>query len=120
MKKVLSLLLMISFCLFFSSSSEILAKNVNQDKKKEKVKVILVSGIVTDEQGNGLKGVIIMAVRESKSDMPFGIESVDGGKYNIRLKSNQALTFSLNGYETQIISINGRDEIDVVMKKVKN
>lgn len=119
MKKIL-VLLIFAFCLGVSSSNTIAATNSKQDQKKEKVKAILVSGIVKDEQGNRLKSVIIMAVRESESDISFGVESGEDGKYVIRLKNNGTLMFSLNGYESQKISIKGREEIDVVMKKQKS
>ncbi len=119
MKRILSFLFILAVCLVASSSNTISATNSKQEQKKEKVKVIWVSGIVTDEQGNLLNGVIIMVGRESESDILFGVESSDGGKYKIRLKSNQTLIFSLNGYESQKIEIKGKDEIDVVMKKLK-
>ncbi|PKO95687.1 MAG: hypothetical protein CVU12_08810 [Bacteroidetes bacterium HGW-Bacteroidetes-7] len=120
MKRILSFLLILTVCLAASSSNTISAINSKQDQKKEKAKIILVSGIVTDEQGNRLKGVIIMSVIESETDIPFGTESGDNGKYNIRVKSDQTLIFSLNSYESQKICIKGRDEIDIVMKKLKN
>jgi hypothetical protein len=82
------------------------------------VKQIRLSGIITDEQGNPLRNVIIMSVRKSENDPVFGIESKSNGKYDLFLNSDSKLTFSLTGYESQLISINGRDEIDVVLKKI--
>ncbi len=119
MKKTLLLLIFV-MCMCVSSTNAINATNNKQDPKKEKVKGILVSGIVKDEQGNRLKSVIIMVVRESESDISFGVESGEDGKYMILTKNNGTLMFSLNGYESQKISIKGRDEIDVVMKKQKS
>jgi len=122
MKRILSLLLMLTICATVSSSNVITAANSKQDPekgKKEKVKNIRISGIVTDEQGNCLKGVIIIFVRVSESEPLFGVETNKEGKYNIFINSDRTLLFSLSGYESQKIEIKGRDEIDIVMKKLK-
>ncbi len=95
-----------------------LAINYQQNHNESKVKQIRLSGIITDEQGNPLRNVIIMSVRKSENDPVFGIESKSNGKYDLFLNSDSKLTFSLTGYESQLISINGRDEIDVVLKKI--
>ncbi len=125
MKKILSLLLMLTVCATISSSYTITAANSKQDpekgkkEKKEKVKNIRISGIVTDEQGNCLEGVNIIFVRISESEPLCGVLTNKEGKYNIFFNSDRTLLFSLSGYESQKIEIKGRDEIDVVMKKLK-
>ena len=122
MKRILSLLLMLTVCLVASSSNTISAANSKQDQekeKKEKVKRLIISGIVTDEQGNYLDGVSILPVRESDSEPPVGTVTHNRGQYNIFINSNRTLVFSLAGYESQKIDIKGRDEIDVTMKKIQ-
>ena len=116
MKK--NLLFMFALCMALSSLNTLSAANNYQDPPQKKVKMILVSGIVTDEQGNRLKDVMVIVVRESESESPAGVVSGNDGKYNILTKSDRTLIFSLNGYESQRISIKGRDEIDVIMKKI--
>jgi len=122
MKRILSLLLMLTVCLVASSSNTISAANSKQDQekeKKEKVKRLIISGIVTDEQGNYLDGVSILPVRESDSEPPVGTVTHNRGQYNIFINSNRTLVFSLAGYESQKKDIKDRDEIDVTMKKIQ-
>jgi len=122
MKRILTSLLILTICATVSSSNAIVAANCKQDQKKEKqekIKRLIISGIVTDEQGNRLDGVVILPVRESDSEPPVGTVTHNRGQYNMVINSNRRLVFSLAGYESQKIDIKGRDEIDVTMKKIQ-
>lgn len=123
MKRILYLLLILTVCAFVVSSNvtaSTISQNDQKKEKKEKVKMLIISGIVTDEQGNRLEGVAILPVRESESEPLVGVMTNNEGKYNIVINSNRILGFSLAGYEYQKIDIKGRDEIDIIMKKIKS
>ncbi|MDD2426023.1 MAG: carboxypeptidase-like regulatory domain-containing protein [Bacteroidales bacterium] len=110
--------LILTVCLALGSLNMLFTRDNDQDPQKKKAKFIRISGIVKDEQGNRLKDVMVIVVRESESESPAGVVSGNEGTYNILTKSDRTLIFSLNGYESQRISIKGRDEIDVTMKKI--
>ena len=73
---------------------------------------INVSGFVTSaEDGWGLPGVTIQVKGTTKGEVT-GID----GDYTISVKSNDVLVFSYVGYQTQEIPVEGKKQIDVVMK----
>lgn len=77
-----------------------------------KAQDIKVSGYVTSaEDGYGLPGVTIQVKGTSNGT----ITEIDGD-YSITVGSRDTLTFSYVGYQTQNIPVNGRNQIDVVMK----
>jgi iron complex outermembrane receptor protein len=77
-----------------------------------KAQDIKVSGYVTSaEDGYGLPGVTIQVKGTSNGT----ITEIDGD-YTITVGSRDTLTFSYVGYQTQNIPVNGRSQIDVVMK----
>ena len=77
-----------------------------------KAQDIKVSGYVTSaEDGYGLPGVTIQVKGTSNGT----ITEIDGD-YSITVGFRDTLTFSYVGYQTQNIPVNGRNQIDVVMK----
>ncbi len=77
-----------------------------------KAQDIKVSGYVTSaEDGYGLPGVTIQVKGTSNGT----VTEIDGD-YSITVGSRDTLTFSYVGYQTQNIPVNGRNQIDVVMK----
>ena len=77
-----------------------------------KAQDIKVSGYVTSaEDGYGLPGVTIQVKGTSN-----GTITEINGDYSITVGSRDTLTFSYVGYQTQNIPVNGRNQIDVVMK----
>ncbi|WP_295125285.1 SusC/RagA family TonB-linked outer membrane protein [uncultured Chitinophaga sp.] len=74
--------------------------------------VARVEGRVTDAQGEGLEGVSI-TIKGSSGGTFSGAKGVFG--LNVP-NSNTELVFSYVGLETQIVALNGRKTLDVVMK----
>jgi hypothetical protein len=124
MKKILSgLIILVISAIFVSTdaaASTISQNDQKQEKqeKKKKVKRLIVSGIVTDEQGNPLDDVVVLPVSESNSEPPAGVMTRNGGKYSIIINSDRILMFALTGYESKKVEIKGKDEIDITMKKI--
>ncbi|MBN1987161.1 MAG: TonB-dependent receptor [Prolixibacteraceae bacterium] len=69
---------------------------------------IRVQGSVTDEQGNPLPGVNIVI-----QGTTVGVVTDVNGNYQIEANRESTLSFSFIGYETQAISVAGRNEINV-------
>ncbi|RXK85429.1 SusC/RagA family TonB-linked outer membrane protein [Filimonas effusa] len=70
-----------------------------------------VKGVVKDSTGNPISGVTVRVVGTGQ-----GIVTNTQGEYQLRPASAQAtLEFSFVGYETQLIPMNGRTQIDLVM-----
>lgn len=72
---------------------------------------VSVKGIVKDEFGRPLAGVII-----NSPDGETGASTNANGEYVINLDVNSHLIFSYTGYTTQKISANGKTQIDVELK----
>ncbi|MCH5219897.1 MAG: TonB-dependent receptor [Muribaculaceae bacterium] len=77
---------------------------------------IKVTGTVTDSEGEPLIGVSIV----DKSTPGKGAITDIDGNYSISMPTNGKLTFGMVGYVTETISIDGRSEINVVMKEDTN
>lgn len=93
---------------------------INVVLEKDNRIVIFVLGRVVDEQGKPLKGVVISPNRHPKEIYePAGFRVDNNGTFHFMVAEDSILTFSLEGYETQSIAVNKRDEINVVMKKLK-
>ena len=74
---------------------------------------VVVSGIITDQQGAPIAGVTI-AVKGST----LGTLSDGSGKYTLsNVPQNATLTFSFVGMRTQEILLNGRTKIDIVLEE---
>jgi len=71
-----------------------------------------VSGVVSDENGNGLPGVSILIKGTS-----YGTISELDGSYRLNVENNSAvLIFTFVGYENQEISVSSKSVIDVSME----
>ena len=71
----------------------------------------VISGTVTDEQGDPLIGVSVL-VKETKAGVSTDID----GKYSVRTAKGQTVVFSYIGMVTQEIKVGASRTIDVVME----
>ncbi len=77
---------------------------------------IKVSGIVMEKTESGnlpLPGVTITVVGSSRGGVLSGGDN--GGDYTIEAKPEDKLSLSFIGFENQIVEINGRTKIDILM-----
>ncbi|MFV0247919.1 MAG: SusC/RagA family TonB-linked outer membrane protein [Tenacibaculum sp.] len=75
---------------------------------------MMVNGIVTTVSGEPLPGVNIIAVENNA----LGAISNFDGKYSININKNvKSLEFSSIGFKTQLVSINNRTTINIVLKE---
>ncbi len=82
-----------------------------QPFKKETAQQIVITGKVTDEDGNPLPGVNIVV----KGTITGTITTVDGN-YSIEVDDpNATLVFSFIGYRTQEVAISGRNIINITL-----
>lgn len=106
---------------YFSQRVKIENKTeINIVLEKDNRKLIFISGKVTNEKEEPLVDVIIRSKRHPKdigTDVYYRTNK--SGIYKLGTSDNGTLLFSLEGYETQEIPVNKRDEINVVMKKAK-
>ena len=71
----------------------------------------VISGTVTDEQGDPLIGVSVL-VKETKAGVSTDID----GKYSVRATKGQTVVFSYIGMVAQEIKVGASRTIDVVME----
>ena len=72
-----------------------------------------VTGTVTNNQGGAEPGVVVFL----ETDNTVGAMTDTDGRYSIDLKDkNSTLVFSLLGYKTAIVPVNGRAVLNVVME----
>jgi TonB-linked SusC/RagA family outer membrane protein len=77
---------------------------------------VAVSGKVTDETGQPLVGVTVKVKGTS-----LATQTDVAGRYTLSpANANQVLVFSIVGYETQEVSLNGRTTLTIQMKAVSN
>ena len=72
---------------------------------------ITVSGTVNDDEGLPLPGVSVQAKGTGKAT-----STNSDGQYSLRAPSNGSLQFSLMGFVTRELQINGNPKLDVVLK----
>jgi TonB-dependent starch-binding outer membrane protein SusC len=80
--------------------------------KTAKEERISVHGKVTTEQGDALQGVTV-----SVDEPNATVITNSKGEYNITADENATATFSFVGYETQIVPVNGRTQINISLKE---
>jgi len=73
---------------------------------------ISIHGKVTTEQGDALEGVTV-----SVDEPNATVTTNSKGEYNITADENATATFSFVGYETQIVPVKGRTQINISLKK---
>lgn len=76
---------------------------------------IYLTGKVQDGTGVGIPGVTIQIVGEKNP-----VISDFKGEYSLSVNENARLSFTFIGMETEIVPINGRKKIDVVLKEKSN
>lgn len=74
---------------------------------------ISVSGTVTDQSGEAIIGAAVMVVGDSTNGAVTDID----GNYSIRVASTATLEVSSIGYKTQLIPVQGRTQINVVLEE---
>ncbi|MCL3779554.1 TonB-dependent receptor [Prolixibacteraceae bacterium JC049] len=79
---------------------------VTQQEKKR------ITGTVTDAEGGPLPGVTIMIVGSTR-----GVITDPDGHYDISVNENDRLHISFIGMESQIVELNGRTTINVVLQE---
>ena len=73
-------------------------------------KTITVDGQVSDENGEPLAGATVRI-----EDSQTGTVTDGEGRYRIKVQSDGALVFSFMGYETQILTVRGSRQLNVVL-----
>ncbi|OOG69821.1 SusC/RagA family TonB-linked outer membrane protein [Flavobacterium sp. A45] len=95
-----------------TSGNTIIVKEVPISAVSKQPKTIVIKGGVTDSGGNPLPGVNIQ-VKSTKTIAQTGFD----GRYTIEAPDNDVLLFTYIGYRSQIVTINGRNEINVTLKQ---
>jgi len=73
---------------------------------------IIVNGKITDSKGKPLQGVSVKIVGKN-----IGTTTDANGVFSLNVSGNDKLEISFVGYETQIIKVDSRKEINVVMEE---
>ncbi len=102
-------ILLLLMLIFFSLNS-VYAQQLNTKSSDSPIKV---SGSVKDSTGNILAGVSVL-LKEKQST---GTTTDLNGLYVLNVPSTGVLLFRMSGYQTQEISIAGRESIDVVLQE---
>lgn len=104
--------------LSFGDFKCVLSDNGVIQLKKEKKKILdqdrlLITGVVTNTEGEVLPGVNIIEKGTNN-----GVASSFLGKYEINVKDeNSILVFSFIGYQTKEVAVNGKSEINVILSE---
>ena len=89
-------------------------QNENVELQFDTQKETIVSGIITNENGEPLQGVAVLI-----KEKPVGTITDDSGKYLIKLENeNETLVFSIQNFEKQEVAIEGEQEINVQLKPI--
>ena len=96
-------MLFISLCMLFGVQQAMFAQGAQKQK---------VTGTVTDEAGEPLIGVTVVENGASVG----AITDLDG-KFTLDAPANATLTFSYVGYLTQNVKLNGKNNVNVVLKE---
>jgi TonB-linked SusC/RagA family outer membrane protein len=94
--------------LLFLCMGNISAQNTTKATPDDKIRV---SGTITDEKGEPLTGTTV-----SVKGTAYGTVANLEGKYSIEVPANSTLTFNMIGYVEVNESLEGRTEINVMMK----
>jgi TonB-dependent starch-binding outer membrane protein SusC len=74
-----------------------------------------VSGTVTDQNNQPLPGVSVFEKKTKKTTVTDA-----NGRYSINVEEGAVLVFSYIGYDNQEVSVNGRQNINIVLKESSN
>ncbi|MBG6234779.1 TonB-linked SusC/RagA family outer membrane protein [Pedobacter sp. CAN_A7] len=78
-------------------------------------KAITISGVVSDESGQGMPGVGVKVKEAATSTV-----TDNQGRYTVTAEENSTLVFSYIGYTTQEIVVGGRTSINVSLKEAQS
>ncbi|SHI95260.1 TonB-linked outer membrane protein, SusC/RagA family [Arenibacter nanhaiticus] len=92
-------------------SKLITPKTPNNSKQTTAIVQNIVSGTVTDMEGNPLPGVSIIVVGTTK-----GVQSDFDGNYSIEVSRNDVIAFSYLGMKTQSFKIGDSNTINVILE----
>lgn len=97
----------------------VILKKQNQQEtqlpvKAQKDKTIHVKGVVTDEGGMPLPGVTVMVAGSTR-----GVITDPDGRYDIHVLPTAQLSFSFIGMTTQVVAVNSKTELNVVLSEKK-
>nr|WP_315151111.1 SusC/RagA family TonB-linked outer membrane protein [uncultured Flavobacterium sp.] len=95
-----------------TSGNTIIVKEVPVSAVSQQPKTIVIKGRVTNSAGESLPGVNIQV----KSTKTIAQTDFDGS-YTIEAPDNDILLFTYIGYRSQLVTINGRKEINVSLKQ---
>jgi TonB-linked SusC/RagA family outer membrane protein len=95
-----------------TSGNTIIVKEVSISAVAQKPAKITIKGVVTGSSGEPLPGVNIK-VRGTN----VNVQSNFDGRYTIEAADDDVMLFTYIGYISQIVAVNGRKEINVVLKK---
>lgn len=90
----------------------IMKKTVKETDSAQQQKVIVVKGLVLDEEGLPIPGATIIIEGSTK-----GVITDIDGKYSVEVLPNNKLVFSFVGLETQTVEVNNQTIINVVLKE---
>jgi TonB-dependent SusC/RagA subfamily outer membrane receptor len=90
----------------------IMKKTVKETDSAQQQKVIVVKGLVLDEEGLPIPGATIIIEGSTK-----GVITDIDGKYSVEVLPNDKLVFSFVGLETQTVEVNNQTIINVVLKE---
>ncbi|WP_214225965.1 SusC/RagA family TonB-linked outer membrane protein [Pedobacter sp. B4-66] len=100
-KLMIKITLSLAFVLLLSFGANVCAQEVSASVK----------GVVKDEFGKPLAGVLI-----NSQDGQSGTSTNAEGEYVLTINESGVLTFYYNGYATQKVEVNGKPQIDVLLK----
>lgn len=79
---------------------------------------VMVRGRVTNEKGEPLDNVSVTAFNAANKSTTLGSKTKEDGTFNLIVSSLQdSLSFSLIGYDQQVLALQGRANVNVVMKQ---
>ncbi|WP_205940979.1 SusC/RagA family TonB-linked outer membrane protein [Pedobacter yonginense] len=77
--------------------------------------VVTVNGTVSDQNGQPLPGVNVYEKKTKKATVTDG-----NGKFSISVEDGAVLIFSFIGFDSQEVSVNGRQTLNIVLKENSN
>jgi len=88
------------------------SKMIAVSEKSQKSGENQVTGTVKDESGEPVPGAFVKVVGTDD-----GVLTDNGGNFNIGCPSSASLEVSFIGYQTQVVAVNGKSDLRIVMKE---
>ncbi|MFH6999705.1 carboxypeptidase-like regulatory domain-containing protein [Flavobacterium sp. FlaQc-57] len=115
--KILSLKLVPLFTFFifsFGNSKDHIGEANNSSHKISQIEdVIMLKGLVTDENGNPLPNITVLYKERANSR-----KTDSNGNFIIAMHLKESLEFSYDGFKTQTIKIRSKKLLNVKLKKL--